>query len=223
MGEDEHFEIDRDVFRRNMNRYSIKAFEMLPEMERPRILDIGCGTGEPAMELAKLSDGEIIGIDIDQAALDKFVRKIEQAGLTDRVKARRLSLLQMDFQEQSFDVIWSEGTIIVVGFEKGLREWGRLLKPGGFLVVHDEIKNRKKKLELISSCGYRLLGQIELPAEVWLKGYLEPLRTEMDRIKKKHGEKPAVKKELEKAQKEIDLYEKNPSAWASIFFVMQKS
>ena len=54
-----------EELRANFIRYTKKAFRMLPKLDRPRILDIGCGSGAPTIELARLSDGEIIGIDID--------------------------------------------------------------------------------------------------------------------------------------------------------------
>jgi len=41
-------------------RFTRKAFHMLPRLDRPRILDIGCGQGEPTLELAKLSGGQVI-------------------------------------------------------------------------------------------------------------------------------------------------------------------
>ena len=60
-------ELDRDGLRSHFNTFTRQAFQRLPKLNRPRILDIGCGTGVPALELASLSDGEIFGIDIDEA------------------------------------------------------------------------------------------------------------------------------------------------------------
>ena len=65
--------------------YTRRAFEMLPKLERPRILDIGCGRGEPTIELAKLSGGTVTGLDIDQSALDELDRRAEEEGLSDRI------------------------------------------------------------------------------------------------------------------------------------------
>ena len=132
------FQSGKEKVRKRLLRYTREAFRMLPQMDRPRILDIGCGAGIPTLELARLSQGEIIAIDIDQPALDIFARKIEEAGLTHRVQAINCSIFDMDFPDESFDIIWSEGSIYAIGFERGLREWRRLLKPGGFIVVHDE-------------------------------------------------------------------------------------
>jgi ubiquinone/menaquinone biosynthesis C-methylase UbiE len=55
----------------------------------------------------------------------------------------------MDFPEESFDIIWAEGSKSVIGFQQGIKKWYRFLKPRGFLVVHDENKNKSIKLDFI--------------------------------------------------------------------------
>ena len=72
------FKIDRDVLRQRLLKYTRKAFFLLPDLDRPRILDIGCGSGVPTIELARLTDGEIIGLDIDASLLDKLDQKIQE-------------------------------------------------------------------------------------------------------------------------------------------------
>ncbi|GAH56296.1 unnamed protein product, partial [marine sediment metagenome] len=78
---------------------------MLPEINKPYILDIGCGSGVPTMELARLTNGQIVGADINQTLLDKLNRKIKEAGLSHRVKTVRCSISEMNFREESFDII----------------------------------------------------------------------------------------------------------------------
>ena len=133
MTRNDYSEMLRDRIRKRLLKYERKAFRMLPSMDRPRILDIGCGSGISTLELARLTQGEIIGIDIDQAALDKFVRNIEKAGLTERVQVVNCSMFDMNFADESFDIIWAEGSVYPIGFERGLREWRPLLRPGGFI------------------------------------------------------------------------------------------
>lgn len=135
----------KDQIREGLVKYTRKAFRMLPKMTGTCILDIGCGSGVPTMELAKLSDGEIIAIDTSQTELDRLAGKIEKAGLAARVKAKKCSMLNMCFPEASFDIIWAEGSIAEIGFGKGLKEWRRLLKTGGFLVIHDDLGDLTEK------------------------------------------------------------------------------
>ena len=168
-------ELQKDRFRERFTKYTRKAFQMLPELDNPKILDIGCGTGVPTIELARLSNGQVIGLDINQPLLDALTSKIEDADLSDRVKTMNRSLFERDFPDESFDILWAEGSIAVIGFERGLKAWRRLLKPRGFLVVHDGIENMTKKLKQIPRCGYELLGHFTVTEETWWREYYEPL------------------------------------------------
>ena len=196
---------------------------MLPQMDRPRILDIGCGSGVSTIELARLSRGKVIGIDIDQLALNKFTRRIKEAGLTYWIQAINCSMFDMDFPDESFDIIWSEGSIYAIGFEKGLREWKRYLTPGGFMVVHDEQDNVKEKLDTISNCGYELLGYFTLSEETWWTEYFAPLEKLVNKARTKYPYDQSVLEEIQQAQVELDMYKKYPERNSSVCFVMKKN
>ncbi len=222
MSKDILFEINLDHFRENFNKYTRKAFQLLPELEKPRILDIGCGSGVATIELAKLSNGEIIGIDIDQSLLDKLNRKIEEKGFSNRMKTLKCSLFEMNFPDESFDIIWSEGSIFIIGFETGLKEWNRLLKTNGFLVVHDEKKNISNKLKKIPNCGYKLINYFSLPEDTWWIEYYNPLEIRIKELRIKYGNNPEALKIFKKDQNEIDMVKKNHKDYGSIFYIMQK-
>ena len=194
---------------------------MLPKIENPHILDIGCGSGVPTIELAKLSDGEIIGIDINQSLLDKLNRRIEEEGLSNRVKTLKRSLFEIDFPDESFDILWAEGSIWIIGFKKGLKEWRRLLKPNGFLVVHDEIKTVSNKLKKIPSYGYKLINHFQLLEDAWWTEYYRPLERRIKELSMKYKDKEALKI-LKKHQNEIDMVKRNPKEHSSAFYIMQK-
>lgn len=212
--------LQKDLLRANFTLYTRKAFQMLPELDNPSILDIGCGTGVPTLELARLSNGQVIGLDIDQALLNELERKIEAEGLADRVKTVNCSLLEMDFPDECFDIIWSEGSIFVIGFERGLKAWRRLLKPKSFLVVHDEIGNLQKKLKRIPRCGYELLGHFTVSEDTWWRDYYEPLEKRIHELRVKYRGDEEALKVLEEEQQEVDVFKRKPIG--SVFFVMQK-
>jgi ubiquinone/menaquinone biosynthesis C-methylase UbiE len=202
----------RDKIRKRLLKYTRKAFRMLPQLDRPRILDIGCGSGIPTLELAGLSRGEVIGIDIDQPALDKFNSKIKEAEFTDRVKAINCSMFNMDFADESFDIIWSEGSIYAIGFENGLREWRRFLKPDGFMVIHDEQGNIKEKLEQISGCGY----------DLWWKEYFAPLEKWIAESQARYVDDPKILEEIHQAQGELVMFKRQPERNRSVYFVIKR-
>jgi len=247
MTEDIFFEIHQDLPREGpgagRNKYTKKAFHILPELDRPHILDIGCGRGGPTLELARLSQGEIIGIDIHQPSLDSLARKIEEAGLSNRVKAVNRSMFEMDFTDENFDIIWSEGSIWIIGFERGLNEWRRFLKSNGFLVVHEMtwsqpnppkeirdywerfyqgIKTVTENLEQISGCGYDVIGHFTLPEDAWWIEYYRPLEKRIKELRAKHIGDPKALSMLDKEQREIDMYKRSCKWYGSAFFAMQK-
>ena len=223
MTEETLFQAKKDLVRERLNKYTRKAFRMLPKLDKPRILDIGCGSGIPTIEIARLSKGEIIGIDIHQPSLDRFTIRIKEEGLSDSVKAVNCSMSNMEFAEESFDIIWSEGSISVIGFEKGLMEWRRFIKPNGFLIVHDEKGNIEKKLKQVSDCGYQLLGHFILDEDTWWTEYFVPLEKLICETQIKYADEPKVREQLHNAQLEIDMFKKDPKLSSSAFLIMRKS
>jgi ubiquinone/menaquinone biosynthesis C-methylase UbiE len=222
MSKDLSSEIDKDHFRERLNQYTRRAYQMLPKIKNPHILDVGCGSGVPTIELAKLSDGEIIGIDINQSLLDKLNRKIEEEGFSSRVKTVKCSLFEINFLDESFNIIWAEGSIWIIGFEKGLKEWRRLLKPNGFLVVHDEIRTVSNKLKKITSCGYKLVNYFSLPEDAHWTEYYRPLEIRIKELYTKYKNNSEALKILKKHQNEIDTVKRNPKEHSSAFYIMQK-
>lgn len=215
-------EINIDDFRERFIKYTRKAFQMLPKLIEPQILDVGCGSGVPTIELAKLSDGEITGIDINQPELDKLNRKIEKEGFLGQMKTINCSLLEMDFKDESFDIIWAEGSIRFMGFEKSLNKWNRLLKPNGYVVVHDESNSISNKLGSLRSWGYVLINHFSLPEDVWWTEFYEPLENKINQISEKYKENPKALEKLRKYQNEINMVKRNPKKYASAFYIIQK-
>lgn len=86
-------------------------------------------------------------MDIDSDALDRFKERILSEGLSDRVSALSMSLFELSFEDESFDIIWSEGSIYPIGFERGLQELRNLLKSGGCLVIMMRLKAKRTELK----------------------------------------------------------------------------
>ena len=115
---------------------TIKALHFIDQLtEQSRIADIGCGTGGQTLTLAQQVPGMITGIDLFPAFIDQFNQNAQRANLQDRMKGIIGSMDKLPFQQEELDVIWSEGAIYNIGFERGLNEWRQFLKPGGYLAV----------------------------------------------------------------------------------------
>lgn len=214
--------IDIDGIRSNFLVYTRRAFGLLPRIDNPRILDIGCGSGVPTLELARLSGGNVTGMDIDMPKLEKLKTKASEEGLGERVKVMKCSILEMNFEDESFDIVWAEGSIAVIGFENGIREWRRLLKRDGYFVVHDSLLGTEGKIESIREAGYELIDYFTIRKEVWMNKYLIPLKEsveEFDRCCEPDGENS---EEISLYRKEIEAFESQPDLNESVFFIMKK-
>ena len=222
MTRDIHHELQKDQFRAHLLRYTRQAFQMLPALDAPAILDIGCGSGVPTLELARLSSGQIVGVDIDPVCVDELARKAAAAGCADRVKALHSSLFALDFPDESFDILWAEGSIALIGFERGLTEWRRLLKPHGFLVIHDEIGNLRQKLRLIPTSGYALLSHFIVAAATWWQEYYRPLESRIRELRASYADDPQALAVLAAEEREVEMVKQSPERYASVFFVLQK-
>jgi len=218
----EKFEAKRDRVRARLCRFTRKAFQLLPRLDRPCILDVGCGSGVATIELAKLCDGQIAALDIDEHELNRLDAKIEKAGLSHRLTTVKCSMLEMDFPNGSFDIIWAEGSIYVVGFENGLRVWSRFLKPKGFLVVHDETGNIDEKLKQIPSCGYDLIDYFILDQDVWWNEYCVPLQRLINEMRPRCADDSKALALIDQNQHEIDMFKVTPEQYHSTFFIIRK-
>ncbi len=206
-----HQEI-RDSVRINLLEFARTAFKMLPPMDNPSILDIGCGSGIQTIELAKMCNGHITAIDIDVPALALLQRKIKEQGLSHRFSIMKVSMLNLHGLGKTYDIIWAEGSIYAVGFENGIRDWKQLLTKDGFLVVHDENDRVEAKLQIIKKHGYKILGQIDVQHEEWEERYYKPLLSIL-------ANKKLPESEFRELRKEIDTFKR--TKMGSIFFILQ--
>jgi predicted RNA methylase len=97
--------VDPELFRENLLKYTRIALQLLPPLDRPAVLDAGCGTGVPTIELARLCGGIIFAVDTDGAALERLRAKIAANRLEERVRALQCSFAQLPAGEGPFDIV----------------------------------------------------------------------------------------------------------------------
>jgi SAM-dependent methyltransferase len=103
-----------------------------------QVLDIGCGIGVQAMEMAKCvgSEGKVYGTDLSAAMID--IAKSSSASSDLPLEFMVADALQQPFADSAFDCIRTERVLMYIkDTPRAFREFKRLLKPGGRLVVFD--------------------------------------------------------------------------------------
>ena len=114
-----------------------RAIDLLDPIGNERILDVATGTGDMVIEVAKRNlSVQIFGIDFSQRMLDLGRIKIARNGYNQAVSLQIGSGECLPFADESFDgVICAFGIRNFADVQLGLREFFRVLKPGGRVVV----------------------------------------------------------------------------------------
>jgi ubiquinone/menaquinone biosynthesis C-methylase UbiE len=220
-----------------------KAFSMLSDLPHTSIiLDVGCGPGMQTLHLAECARGNIIALDNHQPFLTRLKQKTLDGNYDKQVLLTNASMFELPFKAHSFDCIWSEGAIYIIGFENGLKAWRQLLKPGGYMAVtelswlksnppseplsfwasdYPGMHSISENLDLILTSGYQVLGHFILPITSWWDDYYTPLEKRLSILRVKYQDDPDANKSLDGTQKEIDLYRKYSDWYGYVFYVLK--
>jgi SAM-dependent methyltransferase len=221
-----------------------RAFRMIPDLPAdPEVLDIGCGAGMQTLALARLCPGaRITAVDVHPPVLAALKTRAREAGVADRIRTVRASMDALPFEKDSFDLIWAEGSIFIVGFEKGLSYWREYLKEGGYMAVSDAVwftadpspeaktfwaendpslKTEEGVAEVIAASGLELVGSFRLPAEAWWEHLYRPLEARLDEFAAEYAGTPGAADLVERAHGEIAVYRAHSTEYGYTFFVMR--
>lgn len=223
-----------------------KAYNILrqtkPQPENPRILDIGCGTGLHTIDLAKLSNGRITALDSHREFLDSLEQHAKDQGMADSIDCILGDMGAMDFENRAFDIIWAEGSIFILGLEKGLNLWKKHLKTGGMLALtdlfwlkpgapdepkdfFDQISPGMMGLEdavkVIETCGYHITGHFTLPDCAWWDDFYLPMEKVLKDVRGKYADNPDAMVIIEFHEKEIEMFRKYSEYYGYIFFILE--
>ena len=221
-----------------------RAFRMIPRLSRsPVILDIGCGPGAQTLELARLSGGRVIGLDIHLPFLAHLMSRRREEALSGRISLIQGSMSALGFKPGVFDIIWSEGAIYIHGFDEGLRTWRSFLKEGGVCAVSelswltkdppsepstffsDVYPGMRTVSENLAACrkyGYNIIGHFALPDDAWEKNYYRPLARRLKTFGSKHPDDPDALALISATRREIALFRKYSTAYGYVFYVLRK-
>ena len=128
---DKLFEESVELFEKRHKRWGID----LNWFRDKRCLDAGCGGGRFVVALARLGAKKVEGIDISADAVEAAKERIKARHL-DNAHVQQSSVLELPFEDKSFDYVLSSGVIHHTPDPyKGFTELNRVLAPGGKLFL----------------------------------------------------------------------------------------
>lgn len=210
----------------------------------PAVLDVGCGSGAQTLTLAGLTAGTILAIDSYPVFIEELRQRLAAAGLQGRVTAQVGDMRALGLPPASFDLIWSEGALFILGFEHGLRTLRPLLRGPGLVVVTEAAWLRPREeiptdvrafwdegypamtdvagnLALARQAGYTVLDHFTLPAEGWA-AYVDPLERRMNEVLAEHPGDPAAEEAARGERREFAMFREHLRCFGYEFFLLQR-
>jgi len=223
---------------------TLKALSFIENLtEQSRIVDIGCGTGGQTMVLSQHAPGHITGIDLFPTFIELLNQNATKLNLQKRVKGVVTSMENLSFQKEELDLIWSEGAIYNIGFERGLNEWRVFLKKGGYIAVSeaswfteerpDEIEKFwqreypgidtvSNKVAQMQKAGYVPIASFILPENCWTEHFYEPQVSAQEAFLKKHSGNKTAEDFIANQRHETHLYYKYKAYYGYAFYIGKK-
>ena len=108
------------------------------ETRGKRVLDVGCGIGGPAFEVARTHGANVVGIDLEAPLVERAVTAARELGLGDQCAFQTVKPGPLPFADQSFDIVVSSGAITQTNpTNEIIDECYRVLSPGGYLTSYE--------------------------------------------------------------------------------------
>jgi ubiquinone/menaquinone biosynthesis C-methylase UbiE len=123
-----YFNEAKELLKTRLDRNDV----LIPNLNKARVLDQGCGGGRYTTAWKLLGVREAIGLDFSEIGLIDARNRINAAGLND-VSFVHGSVLEMPFEDESFDIVYSNGVLHhTENWKKGIEEQLRVMKKGGW-------------------------------------------------------------------------------------------
>lgn len=108
--------------------------------ENEKVLEVACNMCTTSMMLAEQYGCEIEAIDLNKKALEKGKENVQKHHLEHLIHIQQANAMNLPFEDETFNIVLNEAMLTMLPIqakEKALKEYYRVLKPGGILLTHD--------------------------------------------------------------------------------------
>lgn len=142
--------------------------------ENVYVLDIGCGVGATACHLARAYGCRVVGIDLREAMIENARDRARRERVEDRVEFRVEDVQALSFHEGMFDAVLCESVLTFVSDRpKAVAELARVLKPGGYVGLNEEVWIERPPAGMMERIGDIWDIEVDLPTSGEWLGWLE--------------------------------------------------
>jgi demethylmenaquinone methyltransferase/2-methoxy-6-polyprenyl-1,4-benzoquinol methylase len=153
-------------FRQN-GRWRHELVDHIAAGHPKRILDVATGTAGVAIELARRTGAEVVGVDLSEPMLRRGRERVSAAGLESKIALESGRAEELRFESGSFDAVSFTYVLrYVADPEATLRELARVLRPGGVMASLDFFVPPN----LAWLGAWRLYTRAVLPVAGWVSG-----------------------------------------------------
>lgn len=133
-----------EPFKQAMARHEHYLALKMGLKEGMNVLDVGCGVGGPAREIAKFTGCNVMGFNNNDYQIERGTAYAKNEGLDKQIAFTKGDFMQMDFPDNSFDAVYAiEATVHAPSLEGIYSEIFRVLKPGGVFGVYEWLMTEK--------------------------------------------------------------------------------
>lgn len=116
------------------------AYNLLGDVSGKDVLELGCGDGENTVLLAHRG-ARVCGVDVSDAMVKLARRRMLVNGFVKTVEFGVGSAHELPFRDQSFDVVFGMAVLTRLDLELASREVWRVLRPGGYAIFKEPVRN----------------------------------------------------------------------------------
>jgi SAM-dependent methyltransferase len=131
--------LGKQVIHPGGRRSTEELFELARIEPGHKVLEVGCGVGTTAIEIAKRFRAEVCAVDLDQRMVQATQRNVAAAGLSDTIEVAQADIREMPYADGEFDRVVIEAVTMFVDRERAARECVRVCRPAGRVVDQEFI------------------------------------------------------------------------------------